>query len=543
VIITSGFNAGIDQKLEIGQMTELVSVSGASPVVDTKKTTTGAIFTPEILEKIPTARDVQQILNMTPGVQLSGFNVGGSQSGQQLTPSVRGTNGNVQWNLEGGSITDLSSNSSALYYNFDSFDQIQVTSGGGDVSVQASGLSINLVTKSGSNVFKGSFNGTFENDKTQSDNVTRALFDAGANGFLSGNPLKRIGVYSIDAGGPIKKDRLWFWGAFDKQDINVGITNFFDATRGAFCQGLITAQKQSQLSAAITFDDLARVQGCLKNDKTVITDFNGKINYQVNNANKVAFVLLTDDKTRNARGASATTQIEAATQQYSPKKWGMHYPTMQAQHTLIASDKLVFNNLFTMLDGEFFLDYQDHSGCGDSKYIPGATTPSQYASGNRASADCLWNTQALVNRTTSVNSRSLQNSYQTHRPTYEAKSDGTYFLTNKLGGDHSLKFGLGWRKAPIQTFSHFSGGARTTMQCVNNTLAGCGSGLPVPLGSASGIVPYQARRPGQQRLVVVQRLHPGRVQPRPVADQRRGAIRLAAFQVPRWVRDVERHST
>src|SRR4030095_5046511 len=114
------------------------------------------------------------------------------------TPSSRGTTAQVQWNLEGGLITDLSSNSSALYYNFDSFDQIQVTSGGGDVSVQASGLSINLVTKSGSNVFKGSFNGTFENDKTQGNNVTKALFDAGGNGFLSGHPGHHLSVDSRD---------------------------------------------------------------------------------------------------------------------------------------------------------------------------------------------------------------------------------------------------------------------------------------------------------------------------------------------------------
>ena len=129
VIITTGFNAGIDQKLDIGQVSEEVTVSGESPVVDLKKTITGATFTAEVLEKIPTARDPWQIANMTPGVSLSGYNVGGSQSGQQLTPSVRGSTASVQWNLEGGSITDLSSNSSSGYFNFDSFDQIQVTTG------------------------------------------------------------------------------------------------------------------------------------------------------------------------------------------------------------------------------------------------------------------------------------------------------------------------------------------------------------------------------------------------------------------------------
>src|SRR5688572_22867200 len=64
VVITTGFNAGVDQKLEIGQMTEEVTISAVSPVVDTKKTTTGAVFTADVLEKIPTARDPWQIINM-----------------------------------------------------------------------------------------------------------------------------------------------------------------------------------------------------------------------------------------------------------------------------------------------------------------------------------------------------------------------------------------------------------------------------------------------------------------------------------------------
>ena len=491
VVITTGFNAGIDQKLEIGQMSEEVTVSSESPVVDTKKTTTGAVFTADILEKIPTARDPWQIVNMTPGVQLSGYNVGGSGSGQQLTPSVRGSSSNVQWNLEGGSITDLSSNSSSIYFNFDSFDQIQVTTGGGDVSVQSSGLAINLVTKSGSNVFKGTFNGTFENDKMQSQNVTQELFDAGANGFLSGNPLKKISTYSIEAGGPIKRDRLWYWGAVDRQDINVGVSNFFDASAGAFCQELITAQRNSQLASAVNFGNLGQVQKCLSNDQTIIKDIQGKVNYQLSGANKLGYIFLSNDKIRNARGANSTTQKEATSQQFSDTPWGFANPTHQLTHTFIASDKLVFNSNVTYVGGGFFLDYQDRETCGDSRYI-GSTNPADYASGARASADCLWNVQSLNNRTTSVNSRSQVSSYQTTRPTWDAKTDGTYFLTNKLGGDHSLKFGLGYRKAPIQSFSHYSSGAQARVQCVGNTLAGCGTGAYVAPGSASGIVPFSA---------------------------------------------------
>ncbi len=192
ILIVAGFNAPIDQKLEVGSLTEEVTVSGVSPVVDTKRTTVGGTFDLPTLEKIPTARDPWMVIYMAPGVQLSGTNVGGSGSGGQPTISSRGTSANVQWNLEGGATTDLRSNTSASYYNFDALEQIQVINGGADVSVQSSGVSINLITKSGSNMFKGSAVGTLTNDAMQFNNVSEELFKTGTGGFLSGAPLNRV---------------------------------------------------------------------------------------------------------------------------------------------------------------------------------------------------------------------------------------------------------------------------------------------------------------------------------------------------------------
>ena len=290
---------------------------------------------------------------------------------------------------------------------------------------------------------------------------------------------------------PHHEGSLWYWGAWDYQDTNVGITNFFDPNKGSVCQDLIAAQNTRQLSSAITYGNLDQVQQCLKNDKTWITNLNAKVNYQLNPANKFAYLFVSDEKRRDSRGASSTTAVEATTQQYADKRHGVAYPTHQIQHTLIASDKLVFNNMFTYLGNGFFLDYQDYQECGDSRYT-GATDPADYMTGARANPDCLWNQQALNNRTTGFNSRSLTNSYQTVRNTWEVKSDGTYFLTNKLGGDHSLKFGVGWRKAPIQSFSHYSGGGRARLQCVGNSVNNCGNGERVAVGASAGLVPFQA---------------------------------------------------
>ena len=154
-------------------------------------------------------------------------------------------------------MTDLSSNGSPLYFNFDSFQEIQVVTGGGDVSVQSSGLFINLVTKSGSNVFKGSATATFQNDAMQGQNVSEALFNSGgSNGTgLSGNPMHKLDDYGAEFGGPILRNRLWYWGSADQQDINVGILNFFDTTRSE-CNPPPSAYAQPQA-----------VQGCLKNDR------------------------------------------------------------------------------------------------------------------------------------------------------------------------------------------------------------------------------------------------------------------------------------
>ena len=76
-------------------------------------------------------------------------------------------------------------------------------------------------------------------------------------------------------------------------------------------------------------------------------------------------------------------------------------------------------------------------------------------------------------RTTGFRSRSLLASIQRLRPTHELKTDGTYFVSNTLGGDHSLKFGVGYRRAPTMTFSHYAGGARAILQCNGNSTANC----------------------------------------------------------------------
>src|SRR4029078_9203926 len=103
----------------------------------------------------------------------------------------------------------------------------------------------------------------------------------------------------------------------------------------------------------------------------------------------------------------------------SEKPCTLPSPTHSLTHTLIVSDKLVFNNQFTYVHGGFFLDYQDVPPQGDCEQSPYTGSDQIYT----RDSGCLWNIQSLTNRTTTVSSRSLAATYQTVRHGWEAKTD------------------------------------------------------------------------------------------------------------------------
>src|SRR5215470_1274857 len=173
IVIQAGFNAEIDTKLEISTVQETVTVSGASPVVDTRSTSLAASFSKEALEKIPTARDPWVVLQQTPGMVMSGQNVGGNLSGQQTSFTAMGSSNNQQWTMDGAVVSDIaSSNSSPTYYDFDSFEEINITKGGSDASQQSGGIQVNFITKSGGNQLRGSARYFDTNQKFEGTNLT-----------------------------------------------------------------------------------------------------------------------------------------------------------------------------------------------------------------------------------------------------------------------------------------------------------------------------------------------------------------------------------
>ena len=223
IIVVVGRNVDITLTMEIGALEEEVTVIAETPVVDTKKTTVGANVTREVLQSLPTARDPWVILQMAPGVMVDRENVGGSESGQQASFIARG-GGSDQWAMDGVVITDPSAISSPSYYDFDAFEEMNITTGGADVTVQTGGVQINLVTRRGGNQVSLGGRIYMTDSKFQAENLTDELRAEGVEGT---NVIRNIKDYGFNFGGPIFKDKAWYWMSFGAQDIKT--TNIYGA--------------------------------------------------------------------------------------------------------------------------------------------------------------------------------------------------------------------------------------------------------------------------------------------------------------------------
>src|SRR5687767_15193141 len=128
----------VDQQLQVATLQETVTVTGASPIVDTSTTAMGTNFTKELLTEIPNARDVWAAMAQAPGMQMTAFDVGGSNTGTQTGYRTYGFDTQNQTRLEGIDTTEAT-NANAGYFDFGSFEEFQVGGSGADAGAYAAG--------------------------------------------------------------------------------------------------------------------------------------------------------------------------------------------------------------------------------------------------------------------------------------------------------------------------------------------------------------------------------------------------------------------
>lgn len=431
--VTIGFRAQVNGALELSTVQETVTVTGESPLVDTRETGTKSTFDLEQLQNIPSARDPWVMLERTPGITMDRSNVGGSQSGQQSGYISRGAStGNNKWSIDGVDITDMSATgASPIYYDFDMLEEMQITTGGADVTQQTGGVGINLVMKSGTDRFKGSARYFVTDEEFESDNVTDEIR---ADGAGSGSPIQNIQDRGFEVGGPIKAGRAWYWGSYGVQDIKVGVVGFF---------------KNDPACGPPRPTETDAVRACLETDKTELNNYNWKLQYVPFNNNKLTFQNTWAEKVRNARDGSVTRPIETTFRQKAVSSEFGKYgwltgpsPFWKASDQHVFSDRLLVDVLWSHLGNNFALDFHE---------------------------DSLRDVQASFETTNGLWGRSFQGS-SFLRPTNSFDGTASYFLPNTMGGDHAFKFGYRWRTAHTTSLNHRGGfaDARFTNNVANS---------------------------------------------------------------------------
>jgi hypothetical protein len=227
VILRQGQTVSIDAPMKVGALAEAVTVKGESPVVDTRTVGSKTNIDSALLESTPGGKDIWNILEYkAPGVVVDTPDVGGNQGGLQRAMSARGTpNGQNTQLLNGVNVNDPAAQGFSMnYYIPSAFDNIQVSTGAQDIAIGTGGVLINMVTKSGTNTYQGQGLQTYQGHATQSQNVDTSLLNQGFR--PDANSTELITNSNFQLGGPVMKNKMFFFGSFNYQATHVKVPDF-----------------------------------------------------------------------------------------------------------------------------------------------------------------------------------------------------------------------------------------------------------------------------------------------------------------------------
>ncbi|MBI4473913.1 MAG: TonB-dependent receptor, partial [Acidobacteria bacterium] len=247
LVVNADVTVRANMTLEVGELTDTVTVTGEAPLLDTTTALTQAVLDRATLDRLPSGHDLWSIGRMVPGVVLSKYDVGGNESFQQSSVSVHGSGGDdnkyaidgmdVAW--AGGSGTVM------VYFDPNMFEEINYQVGNISAENRQGGVVMNMVTKTGTNDFHGSFMFTGTNKSLQSNNLTpeldRQLRSRIPARVLAANPNIRPGQQVLSffdsaasLSGPVVPDHFWFTATYKLSSLNQRLLGNYnpDGTQG-----------------------------------------------------------------------------------------------------------------------------------------------------------------------------------------------------------------------------------------------------------------------------------------------------------------------
>jgi hypothetical protein len=228
--VSTGGNVDL-QVIMKPSLEEILSVSAETSPVDRVNNSNTIKYTREYLDHVPNGRDPWLLISMSSAVDWSVFNTGFQQPSQLPFYSRGGSSRNNVWNYDGVNFTPIEPILSTTFYDFDSFEEVQISTGGNDSSIQTGGVVINLVTKRAGNRWQAQGSYYFVDDNLQSDNTPQELKK---NPLINpdthlpakgSNRIDEIQEIGFNAGGPIIKDKLFLWGGYRKSKVDLFSVN------------------------------------------------------------------------------------------------------------------------------------------------------------------------------------------------------------------------------------------------------------------------------------------------------------------------------
>jgi hypothetical protein len=223
VQITTAFTAGVNAQLALGPVTETITVTTATPAVDVRSAGAATTLPADIVKALPTVRSYNALVVLVPGVVTTTNDVVTGTTTTQF-PIHGGRSNEGRLTLDGIIVGSPSNSPTSYVVDAGVTEEVTFAGAGGLGETETGGLVVNLVPKTGGNSTHGSlfFSGTGE--KLQSDNLTPALKN---QGLVAASPLSKVYDISGTIGGPIARDRLWYFASAHRGGSTTESTNVY----------------------------------------------------------------------------------------------------------------------------------------------------------------------------------------------------------------------------------------------------------------------------------------------------------------------------
>ena len=227
------FTMTINADMKVGSLEETLTVTGDAPTVDVQTAVHTSVLNREAIDAIPTGRTIQGMGQLIVGVSLNLPDTGGARAMQQTYMSTHGmTTANNTVMIDGMIVNGLQSDGAVQSYFNDAMNQeVSYQTSGIGAETSSGGVRLNMIPREGGNRWNGDFKSAYRPHQWQGSNLSDAYVK---QGLKTGNGIDRIVDATLAQGGPIMKDRLWFFASARYFSVNnfIADTQFKDGSRG-----------------------------------------------------------------------------------------------------------------------------------------------------------------------------------------------------------------------------------------------------------------------------------------------------------------------